>query len=148
MTLVQDKPTVATNVATYKHWINDMATGELDKAPFAEDAETSDPSGKYKGKAQILQSFKVWKTAFPKATGEITNQIAMGDHLVSEVLFKSTHTGPLVSPTGTIAPTNKPIEFKVMNITSFRNGLIQRERAYFDQADFMRQLGIALPPKP
>jgi predicted ester cyclase len=156
MTLVQDKPTVATevaskvttNVATYKHWVNDMAMGELDKAPFAEDAETSDPSGKYKGKAQILQSFKVWKTAFPKATGEITNQIAMGDQVVSEVLFKSTHTGPLVSPTGTIAPTNKPIEFKVMNITSFRNGLIQRERSYYDQADLMRQLGITAPPKP
>ena len=148
MTLVQDKPTVATNVATYKHWINDMATGELDKAPFAEDAETSDPSGKYKGKAQILQSFKVWKTAFPKATGEITNQIAMGDQVVSEVLFKSTHTGPLASPTGIIAPTNKPIQFKVMNITSFRNGLIQRERSYYDQADLMLQLGVPVLPKP
>src|SRR5690348_16365543 len=155
MTLVQDKPTVATNpshvttnVATFKQWVNDMATGVLDKAPFAEDAETSDPSGKYKGKAQILQSFKVWKTAFPKATAEITNQIAMGDQVVSEVLFKSTHTGPLASPTGTIAPTNKPIQFKVMNITSFRNGLIQRERSYYDQADLMLQLGVPVLPKP
>jgi predicted ester cyclase len=156
MTLVQDKPIVATNpvshvttnVATFKQWVNDMAKGELDKAPYAEDAEISDPTGKYKGKAQILQSFKVWKTAFPKATGEVTNQIAMGEQVVSEILFKSTHTGPLVSATGTIPPTNKAVEFKVMNITSFRNGLIQRERSYFDQADLMRQLGITLPPKP
>ena len=156
MTLVQDKPIVATNVtshvatnvATFKQWINDMAKGEVDKAPFAEDAEISDPTGKYKGKAQILQSFKVWKTAFPTATAEIKNQIAMGEQVVSEVLFKATHTGPLVSPTGTIPPTNKAVEFKVMNITSFRNGLIQRERSYFDQADLMRQLGITLPPKP
>jgi len=29
--------------------------------------------------------------------------------VVSEVLFKATHTGPLVSPTGTIPPTNKAV---------------------------------------
>ena len=148
MTLVQDRPTVATNIATIKQWVTEMAKGNLDHAPYAEDAEISDPNGKYKGKAQILQSFNVWKTAFPKATGEVTNQIAMGDQVTSEIVFKSTHTGPLVSPTGTIAPTNKPIELKVMQVSSFRNGLIQRERTYFDQADFMRQLGITIPPKP
>ncbi len=148
MTLVQDRPTVAANTATIKQWITEMAKGELDHAPYAEDAEISDPSGKYKGKAQILQSFKVWKTAFPQATGEVTNQIAIGDHVTSAVVFKSTHTGPLVSPTGTIPPTNKPIELKVVLVSSFRNGLIQRERTYYDQADFMRQLGVTLPSKP
>jgi predicted ester cyclase len=148
MTLVQDRPTVATNIATIKQWVTEMAKGDFDKAPYAEDAEISDPSGKYKGKAQILQSFKVWKTAFPQGTGEVTNQIAMGDHVTSAVTFKSTHTGPLVAPSGTIAPTNKPIELNVVLVSSFRNGLIQRERTYYDQADLMRQLGIALPPKP
>jgi len=148
MTLVQDRPTVATNTATIKQWVTEMAKGEFDHAPYAEDAEISDPSGKYKGKAQILQSFKVWKTAFPQATGEVTNQIAMGDHVTSAVVFKTTHTGPLASPTGTIAPTNKPVELKVVLVSSFRNGLIQRERTYYDQADLMRQLGITLPPKP
>jgi predicted ester cyclase len=148
MTLVQDRPTVATNTATIKQWVTEMAKGDLDKAPYAEDAEISDPNGKYKGKAQILQSFNVWKTAFPKATGEVTNQIAMGDHVTSAVTFKSTHPGPLAGPSGAIAPTNRPIELKVVLVSSFRNGLIQRERTYFDQADLMRQLGVTLPPKP
>jgi predicted ester cyclase len=148
MTLVQDKPTVATNTATIKQWVTEMAKGDLDHAPYAEDAEISDPSGKYKGKAQILQSFKVWKTAFPQGTGQVINQIAMGEQVTSEVVFKSTHTGPLVSPAGTIAPTNKAIELKVMLISTFRNGLIQRERTFYDQADFMRQLGVTLPAKP
>ena len=156
MTLVQDKPTTiqdnkattAKNTATIKQWVTQMAKGDLDHAPYAEDAEVSDPNGKYKGKAQILQSFKVWKTAFPQATGEVRNQIAMGEHVTSEVVFKSTHTGPLASAAGTIPATNKPLELKVVLVSSFRDGLIQRERAYFDQADFMRQLGIALPTKP
>jgi len=152
MTLVQDKPiaitnTTAINTSTIKQWVTEMAKGDLDHAPYAEDAEISDPTGKYKGKAQILQSFKVWKTAFPQGTGTVLNQIAMGDHVTSEVVFKSTHTGPLVSPTGTIAPTNKPVELKAVLLTTFRDGLIQRERTFYDQADLMRQLGITIPPK-
>jgi steroid delta-isomerase-like uncharacterized protein len=148
MTLVQDRPTVATNIATIKQWVTAMAKGDLDHAPYAEDAETSDPTGKFKGKAQILQSFKTWKTAFPTGTGEVTNQIAMGDHVTSEVVFKATQTGPLVAPSGTIAATNKPVVLKVVLVSSFRDGLIQRERTYYDQADLMRQLGITIPPKP
>ena len=151
MTLVQDKPVTAihtNNPAVIKQWVSSMAKGDLDKAPYAEDAEISDPSGKYKGKASSVQSFKVWKTAFPVATAEVTNQIAMGDQVTSEVVYKTTHTGPLVSSNGTIPPTNKPVVLKVMFISSFRNGLIQRERSYYDQADFMKQLGIALPSKP
>ncbi len=147
MTLVQDKPIVANNSATITTWITAMVKGDLDHAPYAEDAETSDPTGKYKGKAQIVESYKVWKTAFPKATAEVTNQIAQGEQVASEVLYKGLHTGPFVASTGTIPATNKPIELKVMLVSSFRNGLIQRERAYFDQAGLMRQLGITVPPK-
>jgi steroid delta-isomerase-like uncharacterized protein len=147
MTLVQDKPTVATNTAAIKQWVAAMAKGDLDHAPYAEDAEISDPTGKFKGKAAILQSFKVWKTAFPQGTGEVTNQIALGDQVTSEVVYKALHTGPLVSATGTIPATNKPVTLKVMLISSFRDGLIQRERVYYDQTDFMKQLGITIPPK-
>ncbi|TMG42247.1 MAG: ester cyclase [Chloroflexi bacterium] len=148
MTLTQERPLVVNNGATIKTWIASMVKGDLDRAPYAEDAETSDPTGKYKGKKQILDSLKVWKTAFPQGTAEVTNQIAQGDHVTSEVVYKATHTGPLVSPTGTIPATNKPIVLKTMLVSSFRDGLIQRERTYFDQADLMKQLGISTPPKP
>jgi len=151
MTLVQDKPVTAIhtdNAAVIKQWVSSMAKGDLDKLPYAEDAEISDPTGKFKGKAAILQSFKVWKTAFPQGTAEVTNQIALGDQVTSEIVYKALHTGPLVASTGTIPATNKPVSLKVMLISSFRDGLIQRERSYYNQADFMKQLGITLPPKP
>jgi steroid delta-isomerase-like uncharacterized protein len=147
MTLTQDRPIVATNGATIKNWVAAMAKGDLDHAPYAEDAETSDPTGKFKGKKAILESLKAWKTAFPQGTAEVTNQIALGDHVTSEVLYKATHTGPLVSSTGTVPATNKPVVLKTMVLSTFRDGLIQRERTYFDQTDFMRQLGITAPPK-
>jgi len=148
MTLTQDRPIVANNGATIKTWVAAMVKGDLDHAPYADDAETSDPTGKYKGKKQILDSFKVWKTAFPQGTAEVTNQIAQGDHVTSEVVYKANHTGPLVSSTGTIPATNKPVVLKTMLVSTFRDGLIQRERAYFDQMDLMKQLGITTPPKP
>lgn len=147
MTLTQDRPIVANNGATIKNWVAAMAKGDLDHAPYAEDAETSDPTGKFKGKKAILESLKAWKTAFPQGTAEVTNQIAQGDHVTSEVLYKATHTGPLVSSTGTVPATNKPVVLKTMVLSTFRDGLIQRERTYFDQADFMRQLGIVAQPK-
>jgi steroid delta-isomerase-like uncharacterized protein len=147
MTLVQDRPIVATHSATVKQWIIAMAKGDLDHAPYAEDAEVIDPTGKYKGKPQILASFKVWKTAFPQANAEVTNQIAEGDQVVSEVSYRGTHTGPLASAMGPIAATNKQIDLKVAIVSSFRNGLIQREHAYFDLAGLMQQLGLA-PTKP
>ncbi len=145
MTLLQDKPTVAENAATFKQWTIAMAKGDLDHAPYAVDAETSDPTGTYKGKDSILASVKVWKTAFPQANAQVTNQVAEGDQLVSEVIFRSTHTGTLTSPMGTIAPTGKPIELHIAVVSSFRNGLIQRERSYFDLAGLMRQIGVAQP---
>jgi|SRR5438477_3529373 len=148
MTLTQDRPAVMNNGATIKTWVAAMVKGDLDHAPYAEDAETSDPSGKYKGKKQILDSFRVWKTAFPQGTAEVTNQIAQGDHVTSEVVYKATHTGPLVSTTGTIPATNKPVVLKTMLVSTFRDGLIQRERTYFDQTDLMQQLGIKNQPKP
>jgi steroid delta-isomerase-like uncharacterized protein len=160
MTLTQDKTFVAhngtnnggvgnaaVNSATIKTWVAAMVKGDFDHAPYAEDAETSDPSGKYKGKKAILDSFKVWKTAFPQGTAEVTNQIAQGDHVTSEVVYKATHTGPLASSTGTIPATSKPVVLRTMLISTFRDGLIQRERTYFDQPDLMKQLGIAPQPK-
>lgn len=146
MTLVQDKPTVATNLETIKQWVVAMTKGDLAHAPYADDAELSDPNGKYKGKTQIVDSFKTWTTAF-HGTSEVTNQIAQGDQVASEVLFKGIHNGPLATPTGSISPTNKPVELKLMIVSSFRDGLIQRERAYYDKVGLMQQLGIVLAPK-
>lgn len=143
MTLLQEKPGVVANSATFKNWVIAMAKGDLDQAPYAEDAELSDPTGRYKGKAQILAAFKTWKTAFPQANVQVTNQVSEGDQLVTEVVYHATHSGPLASPTTTIAPTGKRIELHMAIVSSFRGGLIQRERTYFDLAGLMQQLGLA-----
>ena len=107
------------------------------------EAEVSEPTGKYVGKAQILASQKVWQTAFPDAKGDVTNQIAEGEQVLTEAIFRGTHTGPLAGPNGTTIPaTNKKIEMRIAFVDSFKDGKIQRERAYYDLAGMMQQLGL------
>jgi len=121
------------------------AKGDFDGAiaHYAEDAESSDPTGKYMGKPAILAQLKVWHTAFPDSKGEVTNQISEGDRVATEVTFRGTHTGPLAGAMGTIAPTGKRVEINVAFLNWFRNGKIKRERSYFDLHGLMQQLGIA-----
>jgi len=146
MTLVQEK-TYTNHGAAIKESIAAFNKGNLDGtiAPYAEDAESSDPTGTYKGKAQILASLKVWHTAFPDAKGDVTNQVTEGDQVVTEVIFRGTHAGPLAGSMGTIPATGKKVELLYAFVNSFRNGKIQRERAYFDLAGLMQQLGNPQP---
>jgi steroid delta-isomerase-like uncharacterized protein len=144
---VQDKPTTVANAATIKESIAAFTKGDLDRVVgfYAEDAETLDPTGKYKGKAQIRASFKVWHDAFPDAKGDVTNQISEGSQVLSEVMFRGTHTGPLAGAMGVIPPTGKPVELRIAIVSWFRDGKVQRERSYFDLNTLTTQLGLAKP---
>src|SRR5688572_24590671 len=93
---LQEK-TYVTNGAVVKDSIAAFSRGDLEGgvAPYAENAEIVDPTGKHVGRSQILASQKVWQTAFPDAKGDVTNQITEGDQVFTEVTFRGTHTGPL-----------------------------------------------------
>jgi predicted ester cyclase len=57
-----------------------------------------------------------------------------------------THTGPLESPTGTIAPTHKKVQGYGVQLLRVENGKIVEARLYFDQLDQMNQLGLIPQP--
>jgi steroid delta-isomerase-like uncharacterized protein len=84
-----------------------------------------------------------WATAFPDGKVELTNLVAEGDSVVAEFIGKGTHRGALQGPSGTIPPTNRSVELRLVEIWEFRNGKIATGRVYFDSAGFMTQLGIA-----
>jgi steroid delta-isomerase-like uncharacterized protein len=147
--ITQDKPTTySANSAAVKDSILGLNRGNLDQAvaPYADDAEIIDPSGTHTGKKEILASFEVWHTAFPDAKGDVTNQIAEGDQVLTEVTFRGTHTGVLKGNGMTVPPTGKKINMPVAFVDWFKNGKIKRERGYYDLAGLMAQLGLS--PKP
>lgn len=143
---LQEKKTYLTNSAVVKESIAAFSKGDLEGgvAPYADNAEVIDPTGKHVGRSQILASQKAWLTAFPDAKGEVTNQIAEGEQVFTEVTFRGTHTGPLAGPNGmTVPATGKKIDMHVAFVDWFKGGQIQREHGYFDLAGLMQQLGIA-----
>jgi steroid delta-isomerase-like uncharacterized protein len=84
-----------------------------------------------------------WATAFPDGAVELTALTSEGDRVVAEFIGKGTHRGPLEGPSGTVPPTNRKVEVRLVEIWEFRSGKIAAGRTYFDTATFMAQLGIA-----
>ena len=112
-------------------------------AMYADGAEVSDPTGRYVGKLEILSQLKRWKTAFPDARSEVTNQITDGDRVATALTFRGTHTGTLAgSSMGTIPATGKHVELEMELVNWFRGGKVHRARESFDLAGLMEQLGV------
>ena len=114
-------------------------------AMYADDAEVSDPTGRYVGKLAILSQLKSWNAAFPDAKSEVTNQISDGDRVATALTFRGTHPGPLSASMGTIAATGKHVELEVELVNWFRGGKVHRARESFDLAGLLDQLGVGRP---
>ena len=74
---------------------------------------------------------------------EFLTILISGNHIVFEQVMRGMNTGPLLLPEGEIPPTGKKVELKVVWIARISpEGLIEEDRTYKDNADFMRQLGL------
>lgn len=147
MISLQEKKTAISNATAVSDSIASYAQRDFEGAMaiYADDAEVSDPTGKYVGKLEILSQLKSWKTAFPDAKSEVTNQITDGDRVATAFTFRGTHTGPLSGSMGTIAATGRRVELEMELVNWFRGGKVHRARESFDLAGLMDQLGVAQP---
>lgn len=101
------------------------------------------------GRANIVdRDVKVLATAFPDLTGESQLSLVSGSDVLSVVLLKGTHKGPLPGPQGEIAPTNKRIGYLMLqHLTLTPDGRqIAKERFIYDGGTFMSQLGVSPTP--
>jgi len=58
--------------------------------------------------------------------------------------MKGTHTGPMVSPEGEVPPAGRAADIRMIFVLRVRpDGLIEEDRTYFDEAEFLKQLGLA-----
>lgn len=112
--------------------------------PWAEDAHMVAPGGAQpKGRAEVLAFLSVFKTAFPDGRLTALTTFADGPHAANEGVFEGTHDGPLASPGGEVPPTGKKVSFRWAAIYEVRDGQLRSEHLFFDQADFLAQLGLA-----
>ena len=94
-----------------------------------------------KGSAATIEMIKGYKAAFPDLSFKVEHCFGEGDMVASRVVVSGTNTGELF---GTPA-TGKKMTLPLTTIQRFANGKITEEWESWDQADMMRQLGVAPP---
>ncbi len=94
------------------------------------------------GKAEVVEAWRGWAKAFPDSKATFEREVVSGDHVVLEMTWRGTHKGPLQTPDGTIAATNKPIELRACQVVDVAGDKVQVIHHYFDMATMLEQLGV------
>lgn len=116
---------------------------------YAADAVAVTPDqGEIRGREQIVQYLKQFADAFPDVQYEPMHGHESGDTAIDEGFLLGTHTQPLPMPGGeSLPPTGKQIRIRSVDVATVENGVIANHRFYFDQMEFLGQLGL-LPDIP
>lgn len=73
---------------------------------------------------------------------EPVNRVVGVDQLVDELRATFTHSRPMEWFLPGVAPTHRRVEVDFVVVVQFRDGLMARERIYWDQASVLRQVGL------
>jgi len=95
------------------------------------------------GDGPIVDALRSWREAFPDATGRIERALADNRTVALEITWEGTHSGPLHTPSGDIAPSNRRISVKAAQVLDVENGKICENHHYFDLMGFLQQIGAA-----
>jgi ketosteroid isomerase-like protein len=85
-----------------------------------------------------------FRSAFPDLSWESVREHETGDTAIDEGYVNGTHQGALESPDGQSIPaTGKRIRVRGCDVATVSDGRITSHRFYYDQLDFLGQLGLA-----
>ncbi|MFE7276196.1 ester cyclase [Streptomyces sp. NPDC057623] len=135
---VMDRLTAAITTADPK------AIAEL----YATDAVAVTPDGgELHGRDDIATYWRQMTQAVPDGSYESVHSYEVGNTAIDEGIFSGRNTGPIQLPTGeTLAPTQKEIKIRGVDFATVDDsGHIVDYRLYFDEMEFLDQLGL-LPP--
>ena len=92
---------------------------------------------------EMISGFDASLSAFPDATVSLGSVMADGDDVAFEMTWTGTHQGPLEMPDGSELPaTGLTVSFPVAVVLETADGLISRERQYYDNLGILDQLGV------
>lgn len=114
-------------------------------ACYSSDASVFDPQYPelLKGRDAVRRDMTDFIAAFPDLRAELRRTLGDGDTFAYEMTMTGTHKGPMVTPTGDIAPTQRRVEFGGCIVVRLDDkGRIVEERRYYDLAGLLGQLGL------
>jgi uncharacterized protein (TIGR02246 family) len=112
---------------------------------YAEDAVMYMPgeAEPIRGRKAIEENQATYLRAMPDMTVKFTTIVIQGNYIAFEGIFMGTFTGPLASPEGDIPPTGRGVKAGFVFIAKVNaDGFVEKDRTYFDNLDFMKQLGL------
>ena len=113
---------------------------------YAPDAVAETPDeGRLEGRDAVVGWLRSFSQAFSDISFETIARTETGDTAVDEAYLSATHTGPMPGPEGDIPPTGKRIQLRECDVVTVRDGSVVSHRFYFDQLDFLGQLGVLQP---
>jgi ketosteroid isomerase-like protein len=111
----------------------DFGAGNIKNAVSvcAEDLEIIDPGmGHVVGRERFRQYLETFKRAMPDARARVEGR------------FIATHTGPLATDDGDVAPTGATVDLPFADFSRVRDGKIVAYHTYYDQLGPLTQLGL------
>lgn len=127
-------------------WLNqdDAAAREI----YAPDVVVGTPdAGTLHGVEQLIDYMKQFGNAMPDMRFEMQREFEGDNWAIDQGEVLGTNTGPLQMPDGSSIPaTGKQVRLRSMDVATIENGKISKHEFYFDQLDFMTQLGLMEAP--
>lgn len=117
-------------------------TREPASEPFSADAEMVAPGATVSGREGILAFLAVFQEAFPDGQLAVGQLLVDGAAAAIEGSFTGTHGGVLHTPDGDVPPTGRTVTFRWSAVYQVAGDEIMSEHLYFDQLDFLGQLGM------
>ena len=125
-----------------QHYDNNVR-GDLDGIAelFDPDVETVIPGGTLKGIGEFRALGETFRNAMTDMRHEIVRSFETGDTIIVEGVFSGRHSGPMVTPEGTIPPSGNAVAFPYADFLQVRDGKCVSHRLYWDNVTLMAQLG-------
>lgn len=94
------------------------------------------------GAEPLRQTLWGMRIALPDLDGRIAAMVADGDRVAVEMTFSGVHNGPLIGPTGPIAPTGNQVSVHAALFFHLQDGKIVRISRYGDTLTLLTQVGL------
>ncbi len=96
-----------------------------------------------RGHDALLKSYQTMFKAMPDWKVKFSLIAFHGDTIIFEGTGGGTFTGPMATPEGEVAPTGRKTSLKFAFFAKINaDGLIVEDRSYFDNMEYMKQLGL------
>ena len=115
---------------------------DRDADPWAADAEFIAPGAQFSGRDDVVGFIAVFQEAFPDLRLEIVNLLTDGPAAAAEGIMTGTHDGVFRTPNGDVAPTGRALALRWAAVYVTEGDALKSEHLFFDQMDFLGQLGL------